>query len=225
MTVSVFRPEKIHLQQAQVADRIHRVLRDERAVLVLLEREQIDQRLVADDHAGRVHGGVARQVFQHERGVDQLAGDFLGVVGGLEFGRLLQRLRQVHLQVGRDHLGEPIALAVAQPHHAAHVAHDRFGAHRAEGDDLRHGIVAVFLADVFDDVGAAVVGEIDVDIRRVDAFGIEESLEEQPVADRIDVRNLQQIGDDGTGGRTARHAGDAVARGRSGRNRRRSGSS
>ena len=54
MTVSVFRPEKIHLQQAEVADGIHGVLRDERAVFVLLERQQIHQRLVADDHAGGV---------------------------------------------------------------------------------------------------------------------------------------------------------------------------
>ena len=47
-------PEKIHLQQAEVADGIHRVLGDERAAVVLLEREQIHQRLVADDDAGGV---------------------------------------------------------------------------------------------------------------------------------------------------------------------------
>src|SRR5439155_20240594 len=33
----------------------------------------------------------------------------------------------------------------------------------SEGDDLRDGIASIFLADVFDDVGAAVVGEIDID--------------------------------------------------------------
>ncbi len=87
-------PEKIHLQQAEVADRIHRVLRDQRAAVVLLERQQIHQRLVADDHAGGVHGGVARDVFEDERGVNQLARDFLGLVSLLEFRRLLERLLQ-----------------------------------------------------------------------------------------------------------------------------------
>ena len=203
-------PEKIHLQQAEVADGIHRVLRDERAAFVLLERQQIHQRLVADDDAGGVDGGVAREVFEDERGVDQLARDLLGFVGLLEFRRLLERLRQRHLQIERNHLGQPVAFAVAQAHHAAHVAHDGFRAHRAERDDLRDGIVAVFLADVFDDVGAPVVGKINVNIGRVDALGIEEPLEQQAVADRVHVGDLQQIGDDRTGGGTARHAGDAV---------------
>ncbi len=71
--------EEIHLQQAEVADRAHRVLRDDGAVLVLLERQQIHQRLIADDHAGRVDRGVAREVFENERGVDQLARDFLAL--------------------------------------------------------------------------------------------------------------------------------------------------
>ena len=66
------------------------------------------------------------------------------------------------------------------------------------------------MADVIDDVGAAVVGEINVNVRRVDALGIEEALEEQAVADGVHVRDFEQIGDKGTGGRTARDAGDAV---------------
>ena len=73
-------PEKIHLQQAEIADRTHRVLRDDRAVFVLLERQQIHQRLVADHHAGGVHRGVAREIFQDERRIDQFARDFFGVV-------------------------------------------------------------------------------------------------------------------------------------------------
>ncbi len=39
-----------------------------------LEREQIHQRLIANDDPRRVHRSIAGQVFQHERRVDQLAG-------------------------------------------------------------------------------------------------------------------------------------------------------
>ena len=67
-----------------------------------------------------------------------------------------------------------------------------------------------FCADVFDDVRPAVVGEINVNIRRVDAFGVEEALEQQPVADRVHVGNPQQVSHDGPGGGPARHAGDAL---------------
>ena len=154
--------------------------------------------------------GVAREVFENERRVNQLARDFLGFVGLLEFRRLLERLFERHLQIERNHLGQPVAFAVAQTHHAAHVAHNGFRAHRAEGDDLRDGIAAVFFADIFDDVRAPVVGEINVNVRRIDAFGIQEALEQQAVADRVHVGDFEQVGDERAGGGTARHAGNAV---------------
>ena len=119
-----FQPEKIHLQQAEVADGIHRVLRDERAAFVLLERQQIHERLVADDDAGGVNAGVARDVFEDERGVNQFARDVFVLVSLFEFGRLLERFFERHLQIERNHFRQPVAFAVAQTHHAANVAHD-----------------------------------------------------------------------------------------------------
>ena len=48
-------PEEVHLQQAEVAQRIHRVLRDDFVrVRAGGERHNIRERLRADDHAGRV---------------------------------------------------------------------------------------------------------------------------------------------------------------------------
>src|SRR5208282_4530980 len=51
----------------------------------------------------------------------------------------------------------------------------------------RDGLAAIFLADIFNDIGPPVVGEINVNIRWVDALGIEEALEEQAVTDRVHV--------------------------------------
>ncbi len=79
-------------------------------------------------------------------------------------GGKLEGFLEGHFQLVGNHLGKAIAFAVAHAHDAADVADDGFGAHGAEGDDLRDGFAAVFAADVFDDVGAAVVGEVDVDI-------------------------------------------------------------
>ena len=79
-------PEEVHLQQAEITDRAHRVLRDDAAVVIKLERQIIDQRLRTDDDARRVDRAVARQVFEHEGGVHEFARGFLGVVGLLELG-------------------------------------------------------------------------------------------------------------------------------------------
>jgi len=91
-----FQSEKIHLQQTQIADRSHRVLRDNRAVLVRFQRQQIHERLVADDHASRMNTGISREVFENQSRVNQLARDFFGLISFLEFWRLLERFRQIH---------------------------------------------------------------------------------------------------------------------------------
>ena len=69
------------------------------------------------------------------------------------------------------------------------------------GDDLGYSLFAVFLRGVADHVRASAFVEIDVDIRHRDAFGIQESLEEQPVFDRIEFGDAQRESDHGAGGR------------------------
>ena len=139
-------------------------------------------------------GGVTGDILKDERRVDQLARDLLVVVGRLEVGRFSQRVLERDFQLGRHHLGQAIPLAIAQPHHPAHVANHRLGPHRAEGDDLCHRVAPVFFPDVLDHLLAAVVSKVDVYIRRADPFRVQEPLEDQPVPQRIDVGNFQQIG-------------------------------
>src|SRR5262249_8303595 len=55
------------------------------------------------------------------------------------------------------------------------------------------------------------VGKVDIDIRRIDAFRVQEALEEKAVADGVDIGYLQQIGDERAGGRTPRHTGNSFA--------------
>ena len=95
-----FQAEKIHFQQTQITDRPHRVLRDNCAVFVRFQRQQIDERLVADDNASRMNTGISREVFEDERGVNQLARYFFVLVSFFQLRHLLQRLRQSHFQFG-----------------------------------------------------------------------------------------------------------------------------
>jgi len=57
-------------------------------------------------------------------------------------------------------------------------------------------LAAIFLANVFDDVGAAVVREINVDIGRIDALRIQKTLEKETVTNWVDVGDFQQVSDD-----------------------------
>ena len=90
-----------------------------------------------------------------------------------------------------------------KPDDARHIAHHASRFHLAEGDDLRDATLAVFLPDVFEHFAAARFAKIHIDIRRRNALGIEEPLEDQSVLQRIDIGNSEDIGDDRTRGRTA----------------------
>src|ERR1019366_340459 len=70
-------------------------------------------------------------------------------------------------------------------------------------------LASILLPDVFDNIRAAVVGEVNVNVRRGDAFRIKEALEEQSVADRANVEYSEQIGDNRASRRAARTACNA----------------
>ena len=90
--------------------------------------------------------------------------------------------------------------------HAAGVAHGGAGGHRPERDDLRDAVAAVLLAHVVDDAVAAGDGEVDVHVGHRLAARVEEPLEEEVVADRVEIRDLEGVRDDAPGGRAAARA-------------------
>jgi hypothetical protein len=87
--------------------------------------------------------------------------------------------------------------------HPAHVAHHRLGRHGAVGGDLRHPVAAVALGDVFDHPVAAFHAEIDVEIRHRHPFGIEKTLEQQIVGQRVQIGDAERVGHQRTGAGTA----------------------
>ena len=87
--------------------------------------------------------------------------------------------------------------------HAPDVAQHAAREERAEGDDLRDAVGAVALADIADHLVAAILAEVDVEIRHRDALGIEEALEQEPEPDRIEIGDRQRVGDERAGARAA----------------------
>ena len=91
-------------------------------------------------------------------------------------------------------LADPVDLAVGHLQHAADVAHHGARLQLAEGDDLRDAVGAVFAAHVVDHLVAAVLAEVDVEVRHRHALGVQEALEQQAEADRIEVGDGQRPG-------------------------------
>ena len=74
-----------------------------------------------------------------------------------------------------------------------------------------------FSVTYVDDLAAAALAEVDVDIRQRDALGIQEALEVEIEVQRIDVGDLQRVGDQAAGRRSAaRPDRNAAARARTG---------
>ena len=95
--------------------------------------------------------------------------------------RHLERFLELDAELVRDGLGDAVDLAVAEAHDAPDVADRGPREHRAERDDLGDVVGAVLARDVGDDLVAAGILEVDVDVGHRHAVGVEEALEGQLV--------------------------------------------
>ena len=183
--------EEIEFHQPRLLDMLHRVLRDEEVrARIAIERHQFDQRPVADHHTGGMRGRVAIQAFELQRDFQQ-AGDALVVVAQLlQAGLAVDRLLQGDGlgRIVRDQLGDPVHL----PERQASTRPTSRTAARA--CSLPKVMICATrsapysLADVVDDAVAAFLAEVDVEVRHRHAFGVEEALEQQVEAERIERR-------------------------------------
>ncbi len=182
-------PEEVELDQPRLLDPLHVELRHRHVgARIAVHRHQLRQRPVADDDAGGVGRGVARQPFEAQGDLEQVRDLGIAVALGDEFADPVQRARQ-RPRVGRvvgDQLGEAVDLAVRHLQHAPDVLEHGARLELPEGDDLRDLPAAVAALDVADDLAAPRFAEVDVEVGHRHALGVEEALEQQAVlrADR-----------------------------------------
>jgi hypothetical protein len=188
-------PEEVHLEEPGLLARAHVPLRRDFVLVRAEHRHVIGQRPGRDQDAGGVHRRVARHALEPARAADQLA--VLVVAGGqrLEVPDALDRLVERDAELVRHELRDAVALGERHPEHARDVADHRLRLHAAERDDLAHRARAVLGAHVLDHLAAAGVLEVEVDVGHRHALGIEETLEDEPVLDRVDVGDAQAVGD------------------------------
>ena len=118
-----------------------------------------------------------------------------------------------------------MALAILSPddvglaEHPGRVAHGGPGLDGREGDDLGHVVAAVALGRVLDHLAAVALVEVHVDVGHLLAARVEEPLEEQVVADGVEVDDLEAVGHAAPGGRTPARARPGCRRDRAKRMR------
>ena len=194
---------------------MHLVLRDDRRFFqrrprlgLALDRQVLGECLARDDHRGRVDAVLAAQPFEPARDVDhamrvgilfvQLAQvrRHLVAVGILRvrFEARVQRRVAAHHE-RRHELGDLVAHQIRVAEHPRRVAHRGSRLDRRERDDLRHVVVAVLLRRVADHVAAVARVEVHVDVGHLLAARVQEPLEQQVVANGVDVDDAQAVRD------------------------------
>ena len=221
----VAQAQEVHLEQAEGLAGPHVQLGDDRAVLLAAhDRDDVEQRLGRQDHAGRVDAPLPAQALEPTGGVDDLAQVVLALVQRAEVRGLLvarvglvedPRQRDVLAHDRRRHrLGQLLPHGERVAEHARGVLQGGLGLDRRVGDDLGDALLAVALRGVADHLGAPALVEVHVDVGHRDALGVQEPLEQQPVAHRVELGDAQGVGDEGAGGRaTARAHADPDALG------------
>ena len=122
--------------------------------------------------------------------------EFLDIFDAVGEGRLVFLVLPVLLddyRPVRNHLGEPVGLRERKVRYARHVLDGQLGRKGTESDDMGYVIGAVVLLHILDHTVASLVIEVHVDIRHRYSLRIEETLEEEVVADRVKIGDVQAI--------------------------------
>jgi hypothetical protein len=192
--VQVAQAEEVHLEQPERLDVPHPELRHHFLVgALLLQGDDVRQRAVRDHDPGRVDRVLPDQSFERLRQVDDLPHQRVRVVRLLQLRAGLEAVVEVDLDALRDQLRDLVDAAVRDLEHTAGITDRCTRHHRPEGDDLRDAVAAVLLRDVVDHPVAAGHREVDVHVRHRLSARVEEALEQQVVADRVDVGDLEAV--------------------------------
>ncbi len=192
------RPEKVELHQARLLHPFHVELGHRHVRFrIAIERHQFGERTVADHDAGGVGRGMARQALELARDSRRRArttGSPSRAACSRGSSSMARGERNRIGRILRHELAQLVDLAVGHLQHAADVAQHAARLQRAEGDDLRDLIAAVAFLHIADHLVAAVLAEIDIEVRHRHALGIEEAFEQQPETDRIEIGDRQRVG-------------------------------
>ena len=204
MSVSVVRPEEIHLEKLQLVQAVHVVLGDNFLAVGAVERDELLAAVAGEITTPAACTEELRAKPSRRAPRRELPARADPVSRELAEARLgFDRVLELDVQDVGHQLGDALDVGEAHVEHAAYVLDGGARGQGVEGDDLRHLLAAVFFGDVLNHFAAPVHAEIDIDIGHADALRIQEALKQQAVLQRIDIRDLHRVADEASRGRSA----------------------
>ncbi len=198
--------KEVELDEPDLFHPAHFVLGDDAAFFIDEQRQMIDQRHIGKHHARGMGRSVAHQPFQTQRVVHQ--GLYPRVVlhelgyARLHFHRFGQWIIEP-LFGRRNQLGDRVSFGEGKSYGAADIPDRCLSLEGAKSGDLCDPVGAVLVFDVLNNLGPAANAEVNIDIRHGLALGIEETLEQQNMPDRIEIGNAQRVGNQASRRRAA----------------------
>ena len=170
-------------------------------------RHMVADRIATDDESTGVNTCTTDCSLQHLSILDgighlRIARRF----GLLKFSGTLNGIGQIHLHTIRqtiwDCLTQSVRIGQRQFLHTRHILDGVLCGHRGVGDDMGTVLVTVFVFYPFQHPTSSVIVEVGIDIRERDTVRIEETLKQQVVFQRVDLRDTQAVGHHRSGSRT-----------------------
>ena len=147
-------------------------------------------------------GSVPRQAFEPFGDFDEFLDPAITLNQSLQVGTLIHRLLERNVQLRRNQFGDSVDFGIGHLQAPARISNDATCSHSTESDDLRNILAPVLFCHVIDNSSPPVHAKIDIDIRQRHALGIEKTLEEKSVLQRIQVSYPHTIGNQTACGRT-----------------------
>ena len=176
----------------------------------------IGERVGGDNDACGMRAHMAGDALQPPRRVDELAQGFVLLVRLLHLRGLLESEVDGHPHARRHEPGDAVNVGIGHAERAPRIADRRLRPQRPERDDLGNVVTPVLIRDVPDRLLAAVVLEIHIDVRHLLALDVQEALEHQAVAQRVEVGHSQAVQRERRGRAPAHAEDDALLAGKLG---------
>ena len=111
----------------------------------------------------------------------------------IEFRSCLAGFFKRHFGIAGNQFGYAVAKSEVVAEYAGNVFDYGFGFQGSVCTYLRHGILAILIADILNNLRSTVFAEVDIKVRRAYAFRIEEAFEQEIIAQWVDIGYFGQV--------------------------------
>ena len=194
--------EEVHLDETCILNHTTLILCHQQLLARLLiisraHRYPIGNIIATDDSTAGVYTRATHIALEHLGILNRIAQYRVG--RGLRFSQLgysLDSIGEVELLVGKligDELTEVVSTIERQLLHTRHILQRHLRGHSTIGDDMCHLLGAVLLCHPAQHFATAIIVKVHIDIRERYTVGVEETLKQQVIFNRVNTCNLQAI--------------------------------